>query len=227
MRIVVKLGGHLISTPNGLRTSFLKDFSSLISELFDGDRWCVVVGGGEEARRYVSAARALGLSESVCDIMAVKITRIHAQILASIMGEKAHPAIPESLEQLIQYSSYGKIVVSGGFQPAQSTTAVAALAAEGINADKLIIATDVDGVYTADPKRDPNARLLNEISISELRKLLGEGSHLAGEYRLIDLLTLKVLERSRIPTIILNGNNLENIRKAILGTKTGTLIKPK
>ena len=226
MRIVVKLGGHLISTLSGIRTGYLREFASLISELYDGDRWCVVVGGGAEARKYVSAARELGLNESICDLIAVKITRIHARLLSSAIAENACQAIPETLEQLVQYSSLGKIVVSGGLQPAQSTTAVAALAAEAINADKLVIATDVDGVYTADPKLDPNAKPLEEVTLSKLKEVLGESSHLAGEYKLIDSLALKVLERSRIPAVVLNGNDLDNIRKAIQGEKAGTLIKP-
>ena len=225
MNIVIKIGGHLISTKDGINTELFKKYSRLLSETYDGGRWCIVVGGGEEARKYVRAARDLGINESICDLIAVKVTRINALLLASILGEKAVQRIPESLEELIQYSSKGRIVVMGGLQPGQSTIAVSALAAEAINADKLIVATDVDGIYTDDPKLNPKARLLEEVTLSQLMKIVEKTSHRAGEYKLIDMVAYKVLSRSKIQTIYLNGRHPENIRKAIMGEKVGTLIK--
>lgn len=225
MNIVIKIGGHLISTKDGINTELFKKYSRLLSETYDRGRWCIVVGGGEEARKYVRAARDLGINESICDLIAVKVTRINALLLASILGEKAVQRIPESLEELIQYSSKGRIVVMGGLQPGQSTIAVSALAAEAINADKLIVATDVDGIYTDDPKLNPKARLLEEVTLSQLMKIVEKTSHRAGEYKLIDMVAYKVLSRSKIQTIYLNGRHPENIRKAIMGEKVGTLIK--
>jgi len=225
LNIVIKIGGHLISTKDGINTELFKKYSRLLSETYDRGRWCIVVGGGEEARKYVRAARDLGINESICDLIAVKVTRINALLLASILGEKAVQRIPESLEELIQYSSKGRIVVMGGLQPGQSTIAVSALAAEAINADKLIVATDVDGIYTDDPKLNPKARLLEEVTLSQLMKIVEKTSHRAGEYKLIDMVAYKVLSRSKIQTIYLNGRHPENIRKAIMGEKVGTLIK--
>ena len=225
MNIVVKIGGHLISTRDGINVDLFKRYSRLFSEIYDGGRWCIVVGGGEEARRYVKAARSLGVNESICDLIAVKVTRINALLLASLLGERAIQKIPESLEELIQYSSRGKIVVMGGLQPGQSTIAVSALAAEAINADKLIVATDVDGIYTDDPKLNPDARFLEEVTLSQLMKIVEKTSHKAGEYKLIDMVAYKILSRSRIQTIYLNGMDPENVRRAIMGERVGTLIR--
>jgi len=225
LNIVVKIGGHLISTKDGINTDLFKKYSRLLSEIYDGGRWCIVIGGGEEARRYVDAARDMGINESICDLIAVKVTRINALLLASLLGEKAVQRIPESLEELIQYSSKGRIIVMGGLQPGQSTIAVSALAAEAINADKLIVATDVDGIYTDDPKLNPEARLLEEVTLSRLMKIVEKTSHRAGEYKLIDMVAYKILSRSNIQTIYLNGKDPENVRKAIMGEKIGTLIK--
>lgn len=225
MNIVVKIGGHLISTKDGINLDLLKKYSNLFSEIYDGGRWCIVVGGGEEARRYVKAARDLGINESICDLIAVKVTRMNALLLASLLGEKAIQRIPESIEELIQYSSMGRIVVMGGLQPGQSTIAVSALAAEAINADKLIVATDVDGIYTDDPKLNPKARLLEEVTLNQLMEMVEKTSHKAGEYKLIDMVAYKILSRSRIQAIYLNGEDPENVRKAIMGEKVGTLIK--
>lgn len=224
--LVVKIGGHLISRSDGLDLGLMKSYAEIISKSFIGGKWCVVIGGGDEARKYVSAARELGLGEAFCDMLAIKVTRIHAMILSALIGEKACKAIPESLEQLVEYSESGKIVVTGGLQPAQSTTAVAALAAEAIGAEKLIVATDVEGVYTDDPKKSPHAKLLKEITISRLEEILRESSHAAGEYKLIDQVALKVLRRSRITVLVIDGRRPENLKKALVGEIVGTLVIP-
>ena len=224
--LVIKLGGHLISTPQGIQVDLLKRYAQLFSRLFDGGKWCIVVGGGEEARKYIAAARALNIDEALCDVIAVEITRVHARLLSAILGDKAYQSIPRSLEQIVEFSSLGRIVVSGGLQPAQSTTAVAALAAEALAAEKLIIATDVEGVYTKDPKTNPDAELLKEVSLPMLREILAHSSHQAGEYKLIDSLAMRILERSKIRAIVVNGRRPENVEKAISGERVGTLITP-
>jgi len=224
--IVIKIGGHILFGEKGVDVKLMRDYARVLRELYDGGRWAVVVGGGSPARSYVEAARSLGLDEAASDSIAVHITRVNARLLSLLIGEKAHPVIPQTLDQLREYASLGKIVVMGGLQPGQSTVAVAALAAEAVRAEKLIIATDVEGIYTEDPKINPNARLLKEITLKQLQRILAETSHLAGEYKLIDAVGLKILARSKIPTIYLNGRNPENIRKVVLGKRVGTLVKP-
>ncbi len=226
MNIVIKLGGHIFFGEEGVNIELLREIADVILSSYDDGRWAVVVGGGGPARLYVKAARELGLDEAASDILAVRVTRVNALLFAYLLGEKSYPRIPETLEQLREYSSLGRIVVSGGLQPGQSTVAVSALAAEALDAQRLIIATDVDGVYTDDPKRNPEARLLKEITLSQLQKILEKTSHRAGEYKLIDSVALKVLSRSKIPTIYLNGKNPQNLLEAIRGENPGTLVKP-
>lgn len=225
MNIVLKIGGHLLFGER-VEQSLLKEYVGVLRELYRGEKWVVVVGGGVPARKYVEAARGLGLDESVCDTLAIHVTRVNALLFSHLLGDKAYPAIPQSLEQLREFAERGRIVVMGGLQPGQSTMAVAALAAEAIGAERLIVATDVDGIYTDDPKRNPRAKLLKEITIPELLRKLSQYSHSAGEYKLADILGLKILSRSQIPAIYLNGKNPENIRKAVQGQLIGTLLKP-
>lgn len=224
MNIVVKIGGHVIFDDD-LDIKLLKEYVTIFKQIYDGGRWVIVVGGGRPARSYVEYARNLGLNEGLCDEIGIKITRINAMLMLGLLGESAYPTIPETLEQVRTYSTSGKIVVMGGLQPGQSTVAVSALVAETINAEKLIIATDVDGIYTDDPKKNPDAKPLREISVNELAKKIVEYSHEAGEYKLIDLLGLKIVARSRIPTIYLNGKNPQNLKKALRGEQVGTFLK--
>lgn len=225
MNVVVKIGGHVIFD-DGLDISLLKEYLHIFKEAYDGGRWVIVVGGGKPARSYVESAHKLGLNEGLCDEVGIKITRINAMLLIGLFQELAYPVVPETLEQVREYTMSRKIVIMGGLQPGQSTVAVSALVAETINAEKLIIATDVDGIYTEDPKKNPDAELLKEISVNELEKKIIEYSHEAGEYKLMDLLGLKIIARSRITTIYLNGRKPENLKKALKGEQVGTILKP-
>ena len=96
--------------------------------------------------------------------------------------------------------------------------------AELIGAKMLVKATDVEGVYTSDPKKSGEARKLDVVSVNRLKNMLFRGISRAGEYELLDPQALRIIERSKIPTIIVDGRDPENIEKAIEGYKIGTEI---
>lgn len=118
------------------------------------------------------------------------------------------------------------IVVLGGLQPGQSTNAVAALAAEAMRADLLVNATDVGGVYTADPRKDPNAKKLDKVTPEELMTILSTEGFRAGEYQLMDPLAIRIIQRSGLPVVIVDGRDPSNIEKALRGKRIGTRIVP-
>ena len=140
------------------------------------------------------------------------------------MNHASIKKIPETVEELLALLSFHKVIFMGGLQPGQSTTTTAAIVAEAVNADLLIIATNVDGIYTEDPNLNSQAKKLDKVSIGELKQIFRDRPVKAGTYKLIDYLTINILERSKMPTIILNGNPPTNILKAIKGEKIGTKI---
>jgi uridylate kinase len=140
------------------------------------------------------------------------------------LGSVAVTKIPTMLSQLIHYVSPGKVVVIGGLQPGQSTNAVAALAAEITHADFLVNATDVQGVYTADPKKDPKAKMLRSVSVDKLLGWAMAGDVYAGKYELLDPVALKIMQRARIPTRFVSLEDPSNITSALRGRDIGTLV---
>jgi uridylate kinase len=226
LRLVIKIGGFAF--PCDLNTKILKTYASTIEKLYEeGHRLVVVTGGGEVARKYISAARELGASESLCDLLGIEVSRINARLLIAALGGCAYPEPPESLKDVIRAILISNIVVVGGFQPGQSTNAVAALSAEAMPADLFINATDVDGVYTSDPKKHPEAKKLDVISASELIGLMLRGEVTAGSYELLDPLAVKIIGRSGINTRIIDGRNPENVERVVRGEPLGTLIVAK
>jgi uridylate kinase len=226
MRIVLKIG-HALFKDDSIDIEKVRGTTDAILRLHNaGHRVIVIVGGGGLSRTYIKAAKSLGADLATCDEVGIMATRLNALLLSIALGEASSRSIIGSFEELEKQLDVAgnKILVGGGFSPAQSTDAVAALVAERIRADFMIKTTDVDGVYDADPSKNPDARLLREVSIGRLREILSRMESTPGEYRLLDQVSLSILERSRIPLVIVNGYDPSNILKAVSGEKIGTRI---
>ena len=224
MKAVLKLGSVLFDSE--LSGNRIRSYAKVIKEFSKRNRLVVVTGGGSNARNYIAAARELGASEFVCDQIGIHVSRLNARLLAAALGESAFPRTPESSDDLMQSMGSDLIVVMGGLQPGQSTNAVTALAAEAIRADLLVNATKVNGAYTADPRKDPKAKKLDQVTPDELIQILSMEGFKAGEYDLMDPLALRIIKRSKIPAIIVDGRDPSNIKKALSGKRVGTKIVP-
>ncbi|RLE93712.1 MAG: UMP kinase [Thermoprotei archaeon] len=225
MRIVIKVSGHLISRREEVFDGRkLLEYADCIKILLEkGHRVVAVVGGGYLARAALTVTRRVDVSESIRDLIGIEAARLNAKILASLLYPHAPLKIPSSVNEVIDLIQVSRAVCVGGFQPGQSTTAVAALCAEAIGADLLLITTDVEGVYDRDPKKFPDAKLLKEVSVETLEKILAGGESLAGTYKLFDKVALIIISRSRIPARVVKGDK-ETILGVVEGRDYGTLI---
>jgi len=223
MRAVVKLGGALFRRePN---VTALKDMGKVLSGFVrEGNQLVLVAGGGENARTYIGAARKLGAEESTCDLLGIQITRANAELLRLAMGSIASSKIPTMLSDLPHCVGSGKAVVMGGLQPGQSTNAVAALAAEITRAEILVNGTDVDGVYTEDPKKNPKAKLIRSVNVDKLLGWAMGGEVFAGRYELLDPLAIKIMQRAKMPTRFVSLADPGNILAALQGKDIGTRV---
>jgi len=215
----------LMDEKGSLRHHVLSKYVDVVIGLWrEGVKVHTVVGGGRVARLYIEALASLGVSKTLQDVIGIEVAKLNAKLLAYTLNAKGVNA--SFVDALTSIDPCGdRLYVMGGLSPAQSTTAVAALLAETVRATKLVIATDVEGLYTEDPKKSPRATLLRRTSIREVVKILRLEWE-PGSYKLLDLLALQVIERSKIPTCIVNGLEPQNIEKAIRGEEVGTLIMP-
>jgi len=221
MILVYSLGGSILA---GRDTKSLSEYAKALKELAAEHKIFVVVGGGKIAREYIEKARTLGASELFCDLIGISATKLNALLLVAALGDAAPQEIPGSYNQAAE--SLHRIVVMGGLSPGQTTDAVSAMLAERVHADRLVIATSVDGVYTADPEKDPSAQKLKVMTPRALVRLAMETEMKAGSRSPVDPLAAKIIERSSIPTAIVLGSEIENLRKGALGGHTGTEIRP-
>ncbi len=225
---VVKIGGSILfDKENQLKQKLLSNYAKTIRNIFsESKKKCaIVVGGGKIARKYIAVTRALGANEAYNDIMGIEAAKLNARLFIGALGDVAYPEPPNTLQEFhALYNATDKIIVCGGFQPGQSTNAVAASIAEIVNAEKLLNLTDVDGVYTADPDKDPKAKLLKELAINDLISLIAKQTTKAGQYPLFDNTAVQIVQRSKIVLQFINGTNPENLTIAITGKPIGTLI---
>jgi uridylate kinase len=222
LKAVIKLGGFAF--PAGLDKPLVAEYVTLLRELVKEHHLVVVTGGGETARSYIKAARSMGVPESLCDQLGILVSRLNARLLVDALGEYAVPEIPVNVDELKHYFASGKIVAMGGLTPGHATNAVAAIAAETIGAELFVNATDVDGVYTSDPGKDKHAMKLEKVSVTQLTEILSKTGMTAGSYDLMDPLALRIIERSKLPTVIVDGRKTSNVAQALRNEAIGTRI---
>lgn len=223
--VVVKLGGFAFPLePDPLTLRAHADVLRRIAG--EGHKLVVVAGGGELARALIRAARSLGAPEALCDELGIMASRLNAMLLAIALGLPNPLEVPWDLPSILRAIEGHDIVVVGGLQPGQSTDVVAVLAAELLGSKLVVKATDVDGVYTADPREHPGARKIDRLSYDEAIQLLSGAEARAGTYALLDLQAIRLAKRSSIAIRVVDGRRPENILKAIRGEEVGSLIGP-
>ncbi|MCU4718292.1 UMP kinase [Halapricum hydrolyticum] len=229
MKTVVSIGGSVL-VPD-LDAGRVAEYADVVESLAAaGHDLGVVVGGGPTAREYIGAARSLGANEGELDQLGIDTTRLNARLLLAALDEDlASPTVPTNYEEAAESLHRDRVVVMGGVVPAQTTDAVSAALAEYVDADQLVFATSVPGVFDADPNEDPDAERYEEMTAGELVELVARGESLgsAGSNAPIDLLAAKVIERSGIEAIVLDGTDPGSVGRAVLDDDfEGTRITP-
>lgn len=219
-RIVIKLSGRIFSVDN---VKVLKDYARFLVKISKICQPVVVTGGGNIARHYINHARSSGADESSLDELGIEVSRLNAKLLIYALKHKAYPHPPTTLQEIRYAVDSGLIVIVGGLHPGHSTNGTAALIAEKVEATQFLNATDVDGVYDLDPNKYKKAKKFRRIELKTLRNMLIREDSVAGGYDLMDILALKIIERSKIKTRILKAD-LKILEKAIKGDSVGTEI---
>ena len=220
-RVVIKLSGSIFSQDTNYAK--IRKYAEMLSDISNRVQPIVIAGGGKVARHYINLARNLGSDEANLDIIGIDVSRLNAKLLITALGDQAYSQVPKNLEEVAIAVDSSKIVIAGGLHPGQSTNATSALIAETSKASSFVNATDVDGIYDSDPNTNTRARLFKEITVNECMEILRVESAMAGTYDLMDIIALKVIERSKIPTRVVRSDT-GDIRDAVDGKDIGTKI---
>ena len=218
MVTVISLGGSIVA-PGAVDESFLSNFTALLGELLSRDdkrRFILVVGGGGPARTWQKAYRNVCASPSdeQADWIGIMATRLNAQLVRAIMGDWCTQDVvtnPTQVEPLM-----GRVLVASGWKPGFSTDYDAVLLAERFKADAVINLSNIEKVYTDDPKKNPNAKPIDTISWAEFISLTGE-EWVPGKNVPFDPVASRHAAKIGLKVICAAGKNLPNLKNILLG----------
>jgi uridylate kinase len=215
-KVVVSVGGSVLvpGEDDGRR---LADLAHVLREASRDVRVFAVTGGGRIARYYIETGRAVGLPERTLDELGIAATRLNARLLGESLKGAANREPATSYAEAARLARRHRIVLMGGTRPGHTTDRVSVALARFVRADRIVNATSVDGVYTADPKKDPSARRLPRLGFAELVALAGREPWSAGPSIVFDAPAARSLAAARIPMAVVQGRDLEALRNAILG----------
>lgn len=222
---VISVGGSLI-VPDEIDTTFLSSFKQfIIKRIEKGDRFILIAGGGKTARKYQqAAARVSGIDNEEKDWLGIHSTRLNAHLLRTIFKLWANPKIISNLEE-DDVNFKEKILVGAGWKPGWSTDYDAVELAIKYNAESIINLSNIDHVYSEDPKLNPKAKKFENISWKDFRKIVGDVWD-PGMSAPFDPIASKEAEKAKLKVAIMNGKDFDNINDFLDGKKfKGTLIK--
>lgn len=222
--IIISLGGSLI-IPDSIDAEFLKEFQALIlSHVAKGKKFVIITGGGKICRRYQDVAKELaGASHEDLDWIGIASLKLNAELLRVIFGEYASKKVVNNLSE--EFAFDRPIVIGAAYEPGHSSDYDATLAAKNLGAKKIINLSNIDHVYDSDPKINPNAKKIEQISWNDYRKIIPKDWS-SGLNSPFDPTASKMAQDEGITVVIMNGKPIDNLAKCLNGEKfMGTVIK--
>jgi uridylate kinase len=230
-RILLKLSGEALmgDKPFGLDEAVVADIADQLGEVHAlGVQMAIVVGGGNIIRGLAASHR--GIDRVTGDHMGMLATVINALALQDALEKRGvstrvqtaidirEIAEPYIRRRAIRHFEKGRAVIfgAGTGNPFFTTDSAAALRAAEIHAEILLKATKVDGLYSADPKTDPEARLLPEVTYQEV---------LEKNLQVMDAAAISLCRENKIPIAIFDLGVGGNIRRVICGERIGSVVR--
>jgi uridylate kinase len=220
---VISLGGSLIC-PDRVDADYVREFVALIKkEIEKGGHFAIITGGGRVAREYRDALLGTGESDpDMLDWMGIAATRYNAELLRLAFGALAESAI--FMDPNTPTLTGKSVLVGGGYTPGHSSDGSAVALAKALGATKLVNLSNIDYVYTADPRKDPTATPIKTSNWTDFRKLLPE-SWDPGLNAPFDPVAARMAEEMGLEVAVMNGKNIENLGAYIEGREfIGTVI---
>ncbi len=228
-RVILKLSGEALAGPQGFGINFetINHIAIQIKEIVNlGVEVAIVVGGGNIWR----GRSGKGMDRTTADHMGMLATVINALALQDALENRSvdtrvqtaiemrQIAEPYIRRRAVRHLEKKRVVIfaAGTGNPFFSTDTTAALRAAEIDAEVILLAKKVDGVYDSDPNENPNARKFEKLSYIDV---------LSKELKVMDSTATSLCMDNKIPIIVFGLDEPDNIKKVIMGEPIGTYVK--
>ena len=229
-RILLKLSGEALMGQKqfGIDNDRLKQYAEEIKRVVDAGLEVAIVIGGGNIFRGVQAEEG-GMERTQGDYMGMLATVINSMALQSALEsagvdtrlqsaiELKQIAEPFIRRRAVRHLEKGRVVIFGGGtgNPFFTTDSAASLRAIEIDADVILKGTRVDGIYTADPEKDPTAERFETITFDEVYE---KG------LKVMDMTAITLCNENKLPIVVFDMNKEGNLHRLISGEDVGTLV---
>ncbi|MFZ2253431.1 MAG: UMP kinase [Minisyncoccia bacterium] len=226
--VVMSVGGSLI-VPDAIDTHFLTDFRNLIERqiALSGRHFIIIAGGGRTARRYQEAASAVTeLDPEDLDWMGIHATRLNGHLLRTIFRDIAYPEMITNPDEITDVPKDVPLIIAAGYRPGASTDLRAVQIAINCKATKLMNLSNIDYVYTEDPRKNPEAEKIEDIDWKDFMKLIPTEWN-PGLSSPFDPVAARTAQSHNLEVSIVNGESISEIENYLEGRPfVGTKIHP-
>jgi uridylate kinase len=225
--LILSVGGSLIIPNGGPDVEFLQRLRELILKAITGGRKIVIVtGGGKTARHYIDAASAVqSVSDEDLDWLGIHATRLNGHLVRTVLRDVAHPIVyknPLAVPPVAEWK--GSVLVGAGWRPGWSTDFVACRIAQVLDAKSVINLSNIDFVYSDDPRTNPEATALEDLRWRDYRKMVGDDWS-PGLSAPFDPVAAKFCHKYGMSVAVVNGKNFAQVEQAIAGEDfVGTIL---
>lgn len=222
--VVLSLGGSLI-IPDNIDISFLKKFKKTILKNTNKHKFIVVCGGGNIARKYISALKKVRMNETFQSFAGISATRMNARFMSYFFNQNQERGIPHKMKELKRYIKKYDVIFCGAleYKPRQTSDSTAAEIAKKFKAI-FINLTNVSGLHDKNPKEYKNAKFISKISWEDFDKMANKMKFKPGQHFVLDQTASKRIKKNKITTYIL-GQNMKHLDNLLKGKKfRGTVI---
>mgnify|MGYP005857653275 FL=1 len=231
-RVLLKLSGEALMGPDafGYHAGTMAAIVGQIKEVVElGTEVGIVVGGGNLFRGATGAltgmdratADSMGMLATVMNALALKDALMAAGVEARVQTDVTIAHVGEAYERdsAVRHLEKGRVIIFGGGtgNPFFTTDTAAALRGAEIGADMILKATKVDGVYTADPKKDPTATLFAQLSFDEA---------IARNLGVLDTAAFALCREQQLPLAVFSIFKAGAMKRVIMGEPEGTRVVP-
>ncbi len=230
-RVLLKLSGEALINKQGfgIDPDVMQSIADQIKELHDDGLEVVIVMGGGNIFRGVQASAA-GMDRTTADYIGMIATVMNALALQDAFEKKGvftrvqtaitmqEVAEPYIRRKAIRHLEKGRVVIFAGGtgNPYFSTDTAAVLRSLEVNAEAILKATKVDGVYDSDPMKNPNAKKFSELTYMDVIKL---------QLKVMDSTAISLCMDNKLPIIVFSMKQPGNIKKVIMGEPIGTIVR--